>query len=76
VLAYNQGPRAANRILRSIAEAGKLDVTDLNLDELMEVYSQELVADAIGSQPGMRPTELYRHFVSVMSCAMSRTRSN
>jgi hypothetical protein len=70
VLAYNQGPRAAARILRHVGDTGLLDVDTLSMERLMDVYTDEMVHEAIGSAGSMRPEELYRHFYAVMSCAL------
>jgi hypothetical protein len=70
VLAYNQGPRAAARILRHIGQTGLLELDELSMERLREVYTEELVREAVGAA-GMRPEELYRHFDSIMGCALA-----
>lgn len=71
VLAYNQGPRAGQRILKHIAGTGLLSVEDLSIRTLLQLYSVEMVQEALGPDSGMRSGELYRHFEAVMGCALS-----
>jgi hypothetical protein len=71
VIAYNQGPLATLRILKHISETGLFDVDAMSIQTMLQLYSQEMVVEAIGEEPGMRAQELYRHFDAIMSCAIA-----
>lgn len=71
VIAYNQGPLATLRILKHISETGLFDVDAMSIQTMLQLYSEELVVEAIGEEPGMRAEELYRHFDAIMSCAIA-----
>ena len=54
-----------------MALPGPFDVDSMSIQTMLQLYSQELVVEAIGEEPGMRPEELYRHFDAIMSCAIA-----